>query len=136
MNDKEYENVIEEGKTLKKLQAEEESSEVIASNPRLSISDIDKSPIEYPIEVEEDAFGSGIRLITHEVASSGIAYVNFGMDVSMIPYEDIELFPALISLMNEAGTSDMSDSEFRYVQDFFCSCSPFFSPFFISHHVI
>ncbi len=117
MNDKEYENVIEEGKKLKKLQAEEESPEVIASNPRLSISDIDKSSIEYPIEVEEDAFGSGIRLITHEVTSSGIAYVNFGMDVSMIPYEDIELFPALITLMNEAGTSDMSEIEFRYVQD-------------------
>ncbi|KAL7472131.1 hypothetical protein ACHAXS_012467 [Conticribra weissflogii] len=113
MNDKEYENVIEEGKKLKKLQAEEESPEVIASNPRLSISDIDKSSIEYPIEVEEDAFGSGIRLITHEVTSSGIAYVNFGMDVSMIPYEDIELFPALITLMNEAGTSDMSEIEFR-----------------------
>jgi Zn-dependent M16 (insulinase) family peptidase len=31
----------------------------------------------------------------------------------MIPYEEIILLPSLISLLNEGGTSDMSDAEFR-----------------------
>lgn len=115
MSDDEYQKVIEEGAKLKKLQAEEESPEVVASNPTLSISDIDAEPPEYPLEVEEDAFKSGIRLVTHDVSSSGIAYVDFGLDVSMIPYTDVPLLTALISLMNEAGTSDMSAADFRYV---------------------
>eukprot|EP00584_Thalassiosira_punctigera_P001492 CAMPEP_0172534620 /NCGR_PEP_ID=MMETSP1067-20121228/6914_1 /TAXON_ID=265564 ORGANISM="Thalassiosira punctigera, Strain Tpunct2005C2" /NCGR_SAMPLE_ID=MMETSP1067 /ASSEMBLY_ACC=CAM_ASM_000444 /LENGTH=1239 /DNA_ID=CAMNT_0013319433 /DNA_START=10 /DNA_END=3729 /DNA_ORIENTATION=+ len=113
MSDAEYQSVLEEGIKLKKLQDTEETPEVIASNPRLSISDIDPTPIEYPIHVEENAFKSGIQVVSHEVASSGIAYVDFGMDISMIPYEDAILLPSLISLLNEAGTSDMSPAEFR-----------------------
>merc|ERR1711966_557993 len=41
------------------------------------------------------------------------AYVDFGLDLSMIPYEDTVLLPSLISLLNEAGTSDMSAADFR-----------------------
>ena len=115
MNDAEYQSVIDEGIKLKQLQDTDETPEVIATNPMLSISDIDPIPTEYPIHVDENAFKSGIRVVSHEVASSGIAYVDFGLDISMIPYEDIILLPSLISLLNEAGTSDMSDAEFRYV---------------------
>ena len=115
MTDAEYQSIIDEGIKLKQLQASEETPEIIATNPTLSISDIDTLSIEYPIQVEENAFKSGIRLITHEVASSGIAYVTFGLDVSMRPYEDAILLPALITLLNEAGTSDMSPADFRYV---------------------
>ena len=118
MSDEEYESVIKEGKKLKKLQETEETPEVLATNPALKISDIDPTPIEYPIHVEENAFKSGIRVVTHEVASSGIAYIDIGLDVSMIPYEDIILLPSLITLLNEAGTKSengtvMSDAEFR-----------------------
>ncbi|KAL7450935.1 hypothetical protein ACHAWC_003933 [Mediolabrus comicus] len=70
MSETEYQNIIDEGIKLKKLQAMEEPPEVIASNPRLSIKDIDSSPVEYPIHVED----------------------NFA---------------------KSAGTSDMSDAEFR-----------------------
>ena len=113
MSDEEYQEVIDEGKRLKKLQDTDETPEVIATNPALSISDLDPTPLEYPIHVEKNAFKSGMRVITHEVASSGIAYINLGMDVSMIPYEDIVLLPYFISLLNEAGTNDLSDAEFR-----------------------
>ena len=115
MSDTEYQSVIDEGIKLKKLQDTEETPEVISTNPSLSIADIDPTPIEYPIHVEKNAFKSGIQLITHEVASSGIAYVDLGLDISMVPYEDIILLPSLISLLNEAGTKEMSDAEFRYV---------------------
>jgi len=118
MSDEEYESVIKEGKKLKQLQETEETPDVIATNPALKISDIDPTPIEYPIHVEENAFKSGIRVVSHEVASSGIAYIDIGLDVSMIPYEDIILLPSLITLLNEAGTksengTEMSDAEFR-----------------------
>jgi len=113
MSDSEYQHIIDEGIKLKILQETEETPEIIATNPALSISDIDPTPIEYPIHVEENAFKSGINVVSHEVASSGIAYVDFGLDVSMIPYEDAILLPSLISLLNEAGTSDMSAADFR-----------------------
>lgn len=113
MTDAEYAKIIDDGVRLKKLQETDETPEVIATNPALSISDIDPTPIEYPIHVEENAFKSGIRVVTHEVASSGIAYIDLGLDLSMVPYEDIVLLPSLISMLNEAGTNDLSDAEFR-----------------------
>jgi Zn-dependent M16 (insulinase) family peptidase len=115
MSDAEYQNIIDEGIKLKKLQAMEETPEVIASNPRLSINDIDSTPVEYPIHVEDNFAKSGIQLVTHEVESNGIAYVDFGLDVSMVPYDEIILLTSLVSLLNEAGTSDMNDADFRYV---------------------
>ncbi|EED88712.1 metalloprotease, partial [Thalassiosira pseudonana CCMP1335] len=113
MSEQEYQSVLDDGIKLKQLQETEESPEVIATNPALSISDIDTLAIEYPIQVEENAFKSGVRLITHEVVSSGIIYVRLALDVSMIPYEEVTLLPALITLLNQAGTSDQSDAEFR-----------------------
>ena len=121
MSDKEYQNIIDEGIKLKKLQAMEESPEVIASNPSLSISDIDTAPVEYPIHVEDNFAKSGIQLVLHEVESDGIAYVDFGLDVSMIPYDEISLLNSLVALLNEAGTSEMNDAEFRYVCTFIIS---------------
>eukprot|EP00804_Cyclotella_cryptica_P023401 CCRYP_000523-RE/>CCRYP_000523-RE protein AED:0.14 eAED:0.14 QI:2217/1/1/1/0.90/0.75/12/690/1071 len=113
MSDEEYQRIIDENAKLKQLQESEESPEVIATNPSLSISDIDSQSIEYPISVEEDAFKSGVSLITHSVSSSGILYVHFGLDISMLPYEDVVMLPALVSLLNEAGTSQLSDAQFR-----------------------
>lgn len=113
MSDAEYQRVIEEGIKLKELQSTAETPEVVATNPALSISDIDPTPIEYPIHIDYSAFNSGIRVISHEVASSGIAYIDFGLDISMIPYEDAVLLPSLITLLNEGGTTELSDAEFR-----------------------
>ena len=109
----EYQRIIDEGIKLKELQSTAETPEVIASNPALSLSDIDPTPIEYPIHVEENPFNSGIRMISHEVVSSGIAYIDIGLDISMIPYESLSLLPSLITLLNEAGTKELSDAEFR-----------------------
>jgi Zn-dependent M16 (insulinase) family peptidase len=113
MSDEEYKRLLEEGVRLKQLQETDETPEVLATNPALSISDIDPIPTEYPINVDEDAFTSGIRVVTHEVASSGIAYVDLGLDISMIPFEDTIFLPSLITLLNEAGTKDQTDAEFR-----------------------
>ena len=82
MSDEEYESIVEEGSRLKELQGTDESPEVVATNPALSIGDIDALPIEYPVRVEANAYKSGITAVSHEVESSGIAYVDFGMDIS------------------------------------------------------
>ncbi|EJK67475.1 hypothetical protein THAOC_11486 [Thalassiosira oceanica] len=103
MTDDEYGSVVEEGKRLKELQGTEESPEVLATNPALSISDIDTLPIEYPVKVEANAFKSGIVAVSHEVESSGIAYVDFGMDISMVPFEDAALLPSLITELHRQG---------------------------------
>jgi len=113
MSDEDYKRIIDENTKLKKLQETDETPEVIATNPHLSISDIDELTIEYPISVEEDAFKSGVKVITHTVSSSGILYVKFGLDISMLPYDDVVILPSLVALLNEAGTHDLSDAEFR-----------------------
>lgn len=65
MGDAEYQNVIDESITLKRLHDTNETPEVIATNPALLISDLDSMPVdvEYPIHVEEKI---GIQVVSHE----------------------------------------------------------------------
>ena len=46
-------------------------SQPTATNPALSISDIDATFTKYQIHVHEIAFDSGIRVISHEVVTEG-----------------------------------------------------------------
>lgn len=100
----ELEELIEEFNHMKEVQATDDSAAVIASIPTLSVKDLDQTGDEYPIEVESDPGGSGVTVVTHEVtASFGIAYIDFGLDISTVDFDDVHLLPLLCSLMLEVG---------------------------------
>ena len=62
---------------------------------------------EYPIEVTENENDSGVTVLRHRLAStSGIAYVNLGIDVSGLPLDDVPLLPLLTRMMLETGAGD------------------------------
>jgi Zn-dependent M16 (insulinase) family peptidase len=107
MTDDELEAVIQTTKELKELQAAEDSPEERATIPALKLEDLKREVTEYPIDVTENASDSGVTVVKHELGStSGIAYINFGVDISSLQVEDIELLPLFMRVMMETGAGD------------------------------
>lgn len=95
---------------LKKVQATDDSPEDKATIPRLELEDLRREVNEYPIAVTENENDSGVTVIRHELTStSGIAYVNFGVDLSSIPLDDVPLLSIFGKLVKEAGAGDYDD---------------------------
>jgi Zn-dependent M16 (insulinase) family peptidase len=107
LSDEELENIIDTTKKLKELQAAEDAPEERATIPSLELGDLKREVSEYPIAVSENENSSGVTVIRHEMGStSGIAYVNFGVDLSGLPLEDAALLPLLTRVMMETGAGD------------------------------
>lgn len=95
---------------LKKLQATDDSPEDKATIPRLELEDLKREVTEYPIAVTENENNSGVTVIRHELTStSGIAYVNFGVDLSGVSFDDVSLLSLFGRLVKEAGAGDYDD---------------------------
>jgi len=108
----ELQDVLDESKSLEKIQSADDPPDAVAAIPSLSLSDLDRNEVEFPIFIEEDVFGSDATLVSHIVpSSSGIAYIDFGFDISNIQYEDIPLLPFLQRMMMETGTKNLTDIE-------------------------
>ena len=109
---KELQDVLDQAKALEEVQKADDPPEAVAAIPSLTLDDLDRDEPEFPIHIEENAFGSGVTFVKHVVpASSGIAYFDLGFDMSRISIEDIPLIPFLERMMLETGTTDMTDVE-------------------------
>lgn len=107
MSDEQLEDVIAKTIELKKIQAAEDPPEARATIPSLQLSDLKREVPEYPIAVSENESNSGVTVVRHEMGStSGIAYAALGLDISMLPLEDIPLLPLLTRIMMETGAGD------------------------------
>lgn len=109
---KELQDVLDQAKALEEVQKADDPPEAVAAIPSLALDDLDRNEPEFPIQIEDNVFGSGVTLVKHAVpASSGIAYFDLGFDMSRIPFEDVPLIPFLERMMVETGTQDMTDVE-------------------------
>ena len=107
LSDEEVEEIIRKTSELKALQAAEDPPEARATIPSLELSDLKRECSEYPIQVTENEAGTGIKVARHELAStSGIAYVNFGIDLSTLSLEDAALLPLLTKIMTQTGAGE------------------------------
>jgi presequence protease len=108
MSSEEIEEIVRKANELKSLQAAEDSIEDRATIPSLQLSDLRRETTEYPIAVTENENNSGVTVVRHELGStSGIAYVNFGVDLSRLPLDDAPLMPLFTKLMMETGAGDL-----------------------------
>jgi len=128
LTDEQYESLVEESMALIVLQSTDDPPEVVAAIPTLTLDELEPKETEYDSLLLENASRTGVTVLTHEVeSSSGIAYVDFGMDMSTVSFQDIPLIPFLAELMTQTGTASMTDAEFNrlvgmhtggvYVQD-------------------
>jgi hypothetical protein len=107
MSDEELEEIIKKTEVLKELQAAEDSPEDRATIPALELGDLKREVTEYPIAVSEDENNSGVTVVRHELGStSGIAYVNLGVDLSSLNVEDISLLPLFARVLMETGAGE------------------------------
>jgi len=105
-----YQELVTLSVELKQLQNMTDPPEVVATIPTLRIQDLNSRNVEYPIEAKLNAYNSGATMLKTFVATSnGIGYIDFGIDISEIAYNDIELLPLFIRLIKETGTKDLSD---------------------------
>jgi len=110
LSDEDLDGIIKSTIELKEKQAKEDTPEDIATIPSLVLEDLTREQAEYPIEVEENANGSGITVVKHELGStSGIAYVDVGLDLSAIPLSEVPLLSLFTRLTKEAGAGEYSD---------------------------
>jgi len=110
LNDDDLEEIMKKTAELKKLQATEDPPEARATIPSLELSDLKREATEYPIDVKENENDSGVTVVRHElVSTSGIAYVNFGVDLSSLSLDDIPLLPLMTRIMTETGAGEYDD---------------------------
>ena len=92
--DEDIEKIIENTIQLKQLQGTDDTVETKATTPKLSLKDLKREVTEYPIDVTKNEVDSGVTVVRHElVSTSGITYVDFGVDVSSVAVDDIALLP-------------------------------------------
>jgi len=104
----ELDDIIKKTVALKELQAAEDPPEARATIPSLELEDLKREVTEYPIDITQNENDSGIKVVRHElVSTSGIAYVNFGVDISSLPLEDAALMPLFTRMLMETGAGDM-----------------------------
>lgn len=108
LSDKALEDIIDNTKKLKELQASEDTPEERATIPSLELQDLKRETTEYPIAVSDNENDSGVTVLRHELGStSGIAYVALAVDLSSLPVDDIPLLPIFTRTMMETGAGDL-----------------------------
>ena len=102
--------MLDEADALAEVQVKEETPELLATIPSVTVADLEKKEYEPPILVSEDREGTGVTVVLHEVPSSfGIIYVDFGVDISALDFDDIILLPLFARLIVDGGTHDYDD---------------------------
>ena len=115
MTDQEIKNIIDLAVDLKEKQVRPDTMEDIETIPTLTMGDLKRNLTdEYPIDVQENAHGTGITLVSHDIVStSGILYADFAVDVSNVPFEDIKYLQLFDSLLGSVGI-DSNSSKGNY----------------------
>jgi len=71
------------------------------------LEDLERKSTEYPIEVTKE---HGVTVLRHELGStSGIVYVDFAVDVSVVDWEDVVLLPLFARILMETGAGEWDD---------------------------
>jgi presequence protease len=103
----ELDEIVRTTAELKKLQSTEDSPESRATIPSLKLSDLKRETTEYPIDVTNNENDSGIAVVRHKLGStSGIAYVNFAVDLAGLSVDDAPLLPLFTQMMIETGAGE------------------------------
>jgi Zn-dependent M16 (insulinase) family peptidase len=85
MSAEDIQAVIEQTRELKRLQEAQDSPEVVALLPTLTIDDLEREVKTIPIEVEQ--MGGEGELLFHDLFTNGIVYLDLVFDMHGVPQE-------------------------------------------------
>ncbi|HBM16680.1 MAG TPA: hypothetical protein DD381_10120 [Lentisphaeria bacterium] len=94
-----------EAKRLEELQSKPNSPETLKTLPRLKLSDINKEAYNYPVKIRN---ASTTNIITSDIFSNGISYLDLAFDVSSLPEELFNAMALFKSIFLKMGTDKHS----------------------------
>ena len=103
MTPAELREVFENKETLKRIQETPDSREALASIPTLNLSDLEKKNKSIPLELFDKR---GAKILYHDLGTNGIAYVDIGLNLRVLPQEYIQYIPLFSRALIEMGTAD------------------------------
>ncbi|WP_272698896.1 insulinase family protein [Desulfovibrio sp. Fe33] len=102
MTPEQIQAVMDEAAELKRLQGAPDSPEALRTIPRLSVADLPAENRPIPTEVREL---NGRKLLFHDLPTNGIAYLDFGFDLSVIPDDLLPYAGVFGRGLTESGTA-------------------------------
>ena len=97
--------VIEDARTLQRIQSSPDSPEALATIPVLRVSDLDRKNKSIPIEKIQ---AEGVSGFYHDLFTSGITYLDVGFNLRTLPRKYLPYAPLLGRVFLEMGT-DLQD---------------------------
>ena len=97
----ELRDIFHNVKRLKQIQEEPDPPEALATIPTLEIMDLDKSNKTIPIAILDE---KGARVLYHDISTSGIVYIEIGMDLRSLPRRCMQYVPLFSRALLEMGT--------------------------------
>ena len=94
-------DVIENAQTLRNMQAAPDSAEALAKIPVLKISDLDRKNRLIPVE---SGRAGGALSFYHDLFTGGIAYLDVGFNLRLLPREHLPYVPLFGRALLEMGT--------------------------------
>ncbi|MBC16188.1 MAG: peptidase M16 [Desulfovibrio sp.] len=101
LNDDQLQKIMDDAKRLAEQQAAPDAPEALASIPRLAVEDLPRENRIIPTEKREVG---GAPLLYHDLATNGIAYVDLGFDLSVLPDELLPYAGVFGRALTESGT--------------------------------
>ncbi|WP_124065954.1 insulinase family protein [Clostridium sp. E02] len=105
LSKEELAQLVQQTKDLKSYQETPSEQKELEKIPMLSREDISREPEEIIWEEKE---AHGVKVIHHEMFSSGIGYLKVLFDTSVLPIEDLPYVGFLKSLMGYVNTENFS----------------------------
>jgi hypothetical protein len=104
MTDADLQTVLADMDELERMQTTPDSPEALATIPTLTIDDIERNIKITPIEVTEE---QGATIVYHDLATSGVAYVDFGFNLYALPGDYLPYVDLFAKSLLEIGTKSM-----------------------------
>ncbi|WP_127145644.1 insulinase family protein [Pelagibacterium montanilacus] len=102
MSEAEIGAVIETTKRLKTLQNAPDNPEDLARIPTLTLKDLPREGMSIP--GAETAI-EGVRVLTHDLPTNGIVYLDLAFDLKAVPADLLPLVPVFSRALTQTGTS-------------------------------
>lgn len=101
MSEEELHAIIKNTQTLRERQQAQDPPELLAKLPRLGLEDLDTEEAPIPIAINEL---DGTKVLTHDLFTSGIIYLDVAFDMHAVPQNLIPYMSLFGRLLTEMGT--------------------------------
>ncbi len=101
MSEQEIAEVIDTTQRLKIMQETPDSPEALMTIPMLELNDLDREIRRIPIEALQEG---QTKVLSHDLFTNGILYIDLGFDMHVLPQEWIPYIPLFSRALTETGT--------------------------------